>query len=185
MNENPRTIPRLFERSVAEFGQNVLLWEKKDGAYRGSTYRRIHDQVLRCASGFLSLGIQKGDRIGLLSEGRNDWVIAELGILYAGAVNVPLSVKLEEIAEIQFRLSHSGCRIVVVSGSQAQKILQVRAGLPDLKLLILLDGAGSPREQTMSFETLLNRGDEFISTRRGEFEQRLQSIGESDPANIC
>ncbi len=185
MNENPRTIPQLFEHSVAGFGENVLLWEKKEGAYRGSTYRHIRDQVLRCASGFLSLGIQKGDRIALLAEGRNDWVIAELGILYAGAVNVPLSVKLEELAEVQFRLAHSGCRIAVVSGAQAQKILQVRAGLPDLKLLILLDGKGEPREQTMSFETLLKRGDEFFSMRRGEFEQRLHSIGESDPANIC
>ena len=42
----------------------------------------------------MSLGINKGDRISLLSEGRNLWVIGELGILYAGAVNVPLSIKL-------------------------------------------------------------------------------------------
>ncbi len=185
MGERPGTIPQLFEQSAASFGDNILLWEKRDGAYRGSTYRHVRDQVLRCASGFLSLGIQKGDRIALLSEGRNDWVVAELGILYAGATNVPLSIKIEELAEIQFRLSHSGCRIAVASGSQAQKVLQIRAGLPNLELLILLDDAGAPRDGTISFDALLKRGDEFISARRGELDERRQSINPSDPANIC
>ncbi len=185
MSERPGTIPQLFEQSAERFGDNILLWEKREGAYRSSTYRQIRDQVLRCASGFLSLGIRKGDRVALLSEGRNDWVIAELGILHAGAVNVPLSVKIEELAEIQFRLSHSGCRIAVASGAQAQKILQIRAGLPNLELLILLDDAGEPRNQTISFDTLLKRGDGFTSARRGELEQRQQSISPSDPANIC
>lgn len=39
----------------------------------------------------MSMGIKKGDRLALLSEGRNDWVISELGILYAGAIDVPLA----------------------------------------------------------------------------------------------
>jgi long-chain acyl-CoA synthetase len=180
-----RTIPELFEQSVGRFGDNVLLRQKTGGPYIGSTYREIYREVRRCAAGLLSLGIQKGDRIALLSEGRNEWVIAELGILFAGAVNVPLSVKIEELAELQFRLFHSGCRIAVVSGTQARKVIQVRDSLPDLKLLVLLDDSGSPREQTMSFETLLSRGDEFLSARRGELEQRRQSIRESDIANIC
>ena len=180
-----RTIPRLFEDSVARFGENVLLREKKGGVYRGVTYNEVRQLVLRCAGGFLSLGIQKGDRIALLSEGRNDWVVAELGMLYAGAVNVPLSVKIEEQSELRFRLDHSGCRIALVSGMQAHKVLQARAALPELKLVILLDGDGSPNEQTMSFEALLKRGEEFLSRRRQEFEQRWHSIEESDPANIC
>ncbi len=180
-----RTIPRMFEDSVVRFGGNVLLWEKKGGAYRASTYNEARLQVLRCAAGLLSLGIQKGDRIALLSEGRNEWVIAELGMLYAGAVNVPLSIKIEESAELRFRLSHSGCRIAMVSGTQAQKILRVRDTLPDLKLVILFDGDGSPREQTMSLNTLMVRGDEFLSQRRDELEQRYQSVQESGPANIC
>ncbi len=179
------TIPELFEQSVARFGDNVLLWEKKEGSYVGCTYREVHGMVRRFAAGLLSLGIQKGDRVALLSEGRNEWAVAELGILYAGAVNVPLSVKIEESAEIQFRLAHAGCRVAVVSGPQSPKLLQVRAALPDLKLLILLDSQGFPGEQTMSFDTLLSRGESFLSSRRTEFEERLQSVTESDPANIC
>ena len=46
----------------------------------------LREKVYCLAAGFQSLGIKKGDRIALLSEGRNNWVIAELAILYAGAV---------------------------------------------------------------------------------------------------
>ncbi len=182
---DPRTIPHMFEQSVARFGANPLLWEKRGATYKSTTYAEVRGLVQRCAAGLLSLGILKSNRIALLSEGRNDWVVAELGILYAGAVNVPLSVKIEEPAELQFRLAHSGCRIAVVSGTQAHKVLQLRGSLPDLKLVILLDGEGSPREQTMSFGTLMKRGADFLAQRRNEYEERWRSLEESDPANIC
>ena len=81
-SSQPRTIPRLFEDSVQKFSQKVMMWEKKETAYRGATYREIQESVHQCAAGLISLGVEKGDRIGLISEGRNDWVIAELGMLF-------------------------------------------------------------------------------------------------------
>ena len=130
---DPRTIPRLFEDSVQKFSQKVMMWEKKGDAYSGSTYREIQESVHAFAAGLIGLGVEKGDRLGLISEGRNDWVIAELGILFAGAINVPLSVKLEERSDLKFRLAHSGCRMVIVSGNQAHKVMKMRVDLPDLK----------------------------------------------------
>jgi long-chain acyl-CoA synthetase len=85
-----RTIPQLFEESVARFPDNVMMWEKKEGAYKGSTYRELRQRVYEAAAGLIDLGVQKGDRLALISEGRNDWVVMELAMLYAGAVNVPL-----------------------------------------------------------------------------------------------
>ena len=121
----PQTIPRLFEDSVERFSKSIMMWEKKETSYKGSTYREIQESVHRCAAGLLTLGIKPGDRIGLIAEGRNDWVIAELGILYAGAISVPLSVKLEERSDLKFRLAHSGCRMVVVSGTQVHKVMKL------------------------------------------------------------
>ena len=105
-----KTIPQLFETSVDKFGPNILLWEKHGETYEGITYRKAHEKVVRFAAGLLGIGIKKGDRVALIAEGRNDWVISELGILYAGAINVPLSVKLNEQSELKFRLAHSGCQ---------------------------------------------------------------------------
>jgi long-chain acyl-CoA synthetase len=175
----------MFEESVARFPSNMMMWEKKGEKYEGTTYRQIRQLVHECAAGLMSLGIEKGDRLALISEGRNDWVISELGILYAGAVNVPLSVKIDELSDLRFRLAHSGCKTVIVSGGQVTKIRQVKRNLPDLEKIIVLDGEVRRDEDEMPFEEVLQSGRQFLQTRRGSFENRWQSIGENDPANIC
>ena len=115
-----RTLPRLLETSAEKYGNNVLMWEKKDKAYQPMTYREMRERIHQFAAGLLSLGVAKGDRLALISEGRTDWVTAELGILYTGAINVPISVKLDELSELKFRLAHSGARMVVVSRGGAR-----------------------------------------------------------------
>ena len=105
------------------------MWEKKDGEYKGSTYKEIRDLSHQFGAGLMAMGINKGDRIGLISEGCNNWIISELGILYTGGVNVPMSVKLEEPSDIQFRLDHSGSRMVIASRTQLKKIRAIKSNL--------------------------------------------------------
>ena len=180
-----RTIPQTFEESVARFSTNIMMWEKKGERYEGSTYLQIQQSVYECAAGLMSIGITKGDRLALISEGRNDWVISELGILYAGAIDVPLSVKIEELADLRFRLAHSGCRMVIVSGNQVHKIRQIRHDLADLEKIIVLDGEVRRDQDELPFSDLLQRGKDLLAVRRSEFEERWRLINENDPANIC
>ena len=108
----PVTIPMLFEASVERFADNVLVRERHDGTWQDTTYGEVRALVHRCAAGLRDLGLAKGDRVALISEGRREWPVSELGILYAGAINVPISVKIEELGELKFRLAHAGCRMV-------------------------------------------------------------------------
>jgi long-chain acyl-CoA synthetase len=89
-----KSLIQFFEECVEKFSNNVYLWEKPQDKYEGTTYGEARKQVHEFAAGLIILGVQSGDRICLLSEGRNNWVIGEMGILYTGATNVPLSVKL-------------------------------------------------------------------------------------------
>jgi long-chain acyl-CoA synthetase len=180
-----RTLPQLFEDSAARYAANVMMWEKTGDRYEGTTYRDIQQLVHACGAGLVAMGIRRGDRVALISEGRNAWVIAELGILYAGAINVPLSVKIEEPSELRFRLGHSGCRMMFVSGAQVQKIRQVRQDLPELERVIVLDGPTRTEEGELSFAELLERGRTFLGASRAEFDTRWQTVAEHDPANIC
>ena len=180
-----RTIPQLLEESAARYPNNIMMLEKSEGDYRGSTYRDIRQRVYEAAAGLMDLGIQKGDRLALISEGRNDWVVMELAILYAGAVNVPLSVKIEELTDLRFRLAHSGCRMVVVSGTQVQKIRELKKDLPDLENIILLDGDAKLEEDEQSLDELLQTGKRYLKFHKTEFEERWKSVAEHDPANIC
>jgi long-chain acyl-CoA synthetase len=184
-NEDPRTLPQLFERSVERYGGNVMMWEKKGINYRGSTYVEMQSMIHRCAAGLLSLGVDRGMRAALLSEGRNDWITAELGLLFNGAICVPLSVKLEEAMELRFRLSHSGCEAAFVSGTQAHKILQLRESLPSLKHVILFDADESTERGVHSFKGLLERGREYLAAQPRECERVWESVEGSDAANIC
>jgi long-chain acyl-CoA synthetase len=179
-----KTIIELFETSVAKFPNNIYLWEKQNGNYVGTTYQQTHELVFRFAAGLIKLGIQKGDRVALISEGRNAWIISELGVLYGGGINVPLSVRLESGNELKFRLMHSGCKMIVVSKGHASKIEDIRNELPDLEKVIYLDGKENPGTKDISYNEVLALGDEYLKTNRTDFDAVYQTIGSDDIANI-
>lgn len=180
-----KTLIELFEQSVAKFPDNPLLWEKTKDQYEPSTYREIHEQVHQFGAGLLSAGLEMGDRVGLLSEGRNAWLISELGILYCEAINVPLSVKLEPY-ELKFRLEHSGAKMLIVSGQQAEKIESIRKELPELKKVIYIDGKENPGTNDLNFSDLVEQGKNFLADpeKKATFDAIWQGIQPDDLANI-
>ncbi len=180
-----RTLPRHFESCAARFADNVMMWEKRGDRYESASYAAIRVLVHRFAAGLMSLGLEKGDRVALISEGRNDWVIGELGILFAGAIDVPISVKIDEMADLKFRLLHSGCKMVIVSQGQVEKIRRVKGDLPDLRRTIILDPLKAFESDEISAASVLKKGEEYLQHSRPAFEARWQSIRESDYANIC
>ena len=179
-----KTIINLFETSVAKFSNNVYLWEKQNGKYEGTTYKQTYDLVYRFGAGLIALGLQKGDRVGLISEGRNAWIISELGILYAGGINVPLSVKLSSSNEFKFRLLHSGCKMLIVSKSQVAKVEEIRNQLPDIEKIIYLDGKENISSTDYSYDQILTLGDEFLKVSKEKFDAVCQNIQANDVANI-
>ena len=180
-----QTLPHFFEQSVEKFSGNIYLLENNGDRYKGITYRETQELVHRFAAGLLSLGIKKGDRVCLMSEGRNAWVVSELGILFTGAINVPLSTRLSEPEEIRFRLSHSGTSIAIVSGRQAEKIRSIKDSLPSLQRLIILDETEIKNPGELSYNQLLLAGDSFLAAQGETFENAWQSISPDDEANIC
>jgi long-chain acyl-CoA synthetase len=182
---NNRTLPWLLENSASRYSNNILMWEKNDQAFQGLTYKQLRERIHQFAAGLLSLGVKKGDRLALIAEGRTDWVTAELGILYTGAINVPISVKMEELSELKFRLAHSGTRMVVVSSGQLDKVQKIKKDLPELEKMILLDEAAGYDKDQITLQNLLDKGKLYLDAHAGELEARWQSIQENDLANIC
>jgi long-chain acyl-CoA synthetase len=180
-----RTLPQLFEDSVARFSDKVMMLEKKTDAYEGTTYAQMRERVHLFAAGLVSLGIRPGDRMSLIADGRNDWVMSELGMFYVGAVDVPISVKIEDLADLTFRLSHSGCRAVVVTQSQIEKIRKIKKNLPELEMTIVLDELKSYEPDEIPVAAVLARGAEFLARDQGAVDARWRAVREDDPANIC
>ena len=178
------TIIDFVEKYTREYASHVFLREKPADHWTETTFEQTRLEAYRVAAGLMSLGINKGDRISLLSEGRNLWVIGELGILYAGAVKVPLSIKLEEGSDLVFRIRHSDSRFVMVSGSQLPKIRRIVSELPALEKIIVFDEIEDRRDNEITMSEVLALGDAFLKEHPGELEARYRSIGPDDYANI-
>ncbi|MBI9052195.1 MAG: AMP-binding protein [Bacteroidales bacterium] len=177
------TLINLFENSVEKYADNAFLWEKKKDKFESTTYKQTQGQVKILTAGLMSLDIKKGDRIALLSEGRNLWVTGELGILYTGAINVPLSIKLEE-TDLKFRLEHSGSKVIIVSNNQANKVRNIKKDLPELVKVIYLDPQEKYEQDEVFIEDILKKGEEYLNENLEAFEKVKNGIEPQDIANI-
>lgn len=178
------TIIDFVEKYVAEFSDNTFLWEKIGDVWEPTTYSETLRQAYRIGAGLMALGVQKGEKVSYLSEGRNLWVIGELGVLYAGAVNVPLSIKLEEANDLVFRIRHSDSKYVVTSKFQLQKIRKILPECPLVEKVIVFDEIPDMRENEIYIGDVMKMGDDFLARNRELFVQRFKSIGPDDYANI-
>ena len=145
----------------------------------------MKEQVYRLGAGLQALGVKKGDTMALLSEGRNMWVIGELAMFYAGAVNVPLSIKLEESNDLLFRLIHGDVKYIMVSGTQLRKIRTIKDQLTEVQKVIIFDKQDSYEDKEISLDEVLQMGDEFMKEHTmEEFLQVANSIQNDDYATI-
>lgn len=180
-----KTIIDLFEQSVSLYPDNTFLLEKSGQAYSPTTYSDVRRLVYRLGAGLQALGIRKGENMALLSEGRNMWIIGELAMFYAGAVNVPLSVKLEESNDLLFRLLHGDVRCIMVSGTQLAKIRLIKNQIPHVRHIIVFDEQDKYEEREMHVSTLFDMGDTYLDEHtEEEFLKVARSIKNDDYATI-
>ncbi|MBD3410784.1 MAG: AMP-binding protein [Ignavibacteriales bacterium] len=182
---NTRTIVGLLEESASKYADRPYLMEKRDGEWRSTTYLDTRRRARAFAAGLIEAGVEKGDRAAIISEGRADWVIAELGVALAGAVCVPISVRVEEREDLLYRLKHSGSKIAIVSERNRKKIEEVAADLSDLEHVLLFDGGERRGERELLFEEIVAAGERALERDPEALERRVASVGEDDPVNIC
>ena len=178
-----KTIIDLFEASVRKYGAKTFLLEKRHHKFEPTTYAETREQALEAGAGLAALGIRPGDKVAILAEGSNAWIISELGLFYAGAVSVPLSVKLEESNDLLFRMRHAEVKAVFVSKHQLPKIRRIRAGLPQLEQVIVLGHIPLESGET-AYGTLKRLGREYLAKNKAEFMEIGQAIRNDDYATI-
>ena len=160
------TLISMFEQSIQQHGSKPALAHKpKGGTYQDISYTQLGESVDAFSKGLCTLGVQKDDRVALLSENRPEWAITDFGSLKAGAVTVPMFSTLTA-AQVSYILKDSGAKIICVStASQLKKALSIRDEVPTLEHIILFD---STEDETpagvIQFEDVCNRGKAVDST---------------------
>ncbi len=178
-----KTIIDLFEASVAEYGPKTFLLEKKTDKFEPTTYAETKDIALKTGAGLAALGIQPKQTVSILAEGCNDWITSELGLLYAGAISVPLSIKLEEANDLLFRLRHADVCAIFVSKNQLPKIRKIREQLPLLKHVIVFGNVELEKDEK-SLADVMALGEKYLAEHEEEFLAIGRSIRNDDYATI-
>lgn len=183
MEKKRPTIIDFVEQYTAKYGDETFLREKVDGVWKETSFNTTREEAHILAAGFMSMGIEKGDKVALISEGRNYWIFSELGILYAGAVNVPLSFKLESDTDLTFRINHSDARFVIASQTQIDKIRRVIDRCPKVEKVIVMDPI-ELKDGEIYIGDIRAAGKEYLKEHQDLLLERMASVGPDDYANI-
>ncbi|KAF0201095.1 MAG: AMP-forming long-chain acyl-CoA [Bacteroidetes bacterium] len=178
-----RNLIDLLDVAVEKFPDNTYLHEKRGSEWHQRTYTQTREKVHAFGAGLLKLGVEYGDRIALLSEGRDSWIISELGLLCTGCCSVPLSVKLTP-AEISFRIKHSGAKVAIVSENQLYKIKEIQQELTELEHIILLDKTSVKQSGDYYFEDICEEGAAIMKSNPDVLRETINKLQPETIANI-
>lgn len=178
------TIIDFVEKYTRLYDGDTFMRENINGVWEETSFRTTREESRLLAAGWMALGLKKGEKAALISEGKNRWVLSELGLLYAGGVDVPLSTKLEETGDLLFRIRHSESRFVMASAQQLPKIRKVVPECPLVEKVIVIDDIDGLLDNEMTLTSLRAMGVEYMREHPEALEERIRTIGPDDYANI-
>ncbi len=114
--------------------------------WRPISYREVFKQGLDLATGLIDLGVKARDHVGLFGDNRYEWILADYGVILAGAADVPRGRDVTD-AELLYIIEHAGIEVAFVETADLMnKVLRLRPQLPALREIILLDPKAKPHE---------------------------------------
>jgi len=178
-----RNLVELFEAQAKARAGRAAVKHKRDGAWQDVSWAELARRARDVSDGLAAMGVKAGDRIAILGETNLDWILADLGLLGAGAIAVTI-YQSNKAHECQFILQDSGARFVFCGDeSQVAKIREAKANLPALEGIIRATGsARDPSERTLA--DVEKAGAAFREQNPDAHAQRLARIGPGDPATF-
>lgn len=176
-------LAQVLRLQAARLGPRPALRFRRHGTYRDLSWEEYLHQVQAAAMALVEAGVAVGDRVGLVGENSATWLIADMAILTAGAVNVtphaPLTAR-----QIQYQLHDAGAVWAIVSNrTQLEKLRSQRNEMPDLRGLVVFDG-NAAADDALSWESFQRRGRLALERNPGELRRREERVSREDLATI-
>jgi long-chain acyl-CoA synthetase len=164
-----RTLVDLF-RHVAAKPKPALLNYRSGGQWQAMATEELIGKVRLTTMGLYALGIRPGEHVGLLSENRVEWTIADLAIINCGAADVPIYAT-QAPKQVAYILNDAGAEVLFISNqAQYDRVRDALHSCPKLRVIISFDQVNAPSGKVMSFEELLNWGRAADDTDPRAFE---------------
>ncbi len=152
---NYGTLPSRFLHAIDNLPNPRAQMVRRDGRWEAISSQEFLRRVAGLSTALVELGVKPGDRVGLFSANRPEWHTADFAINGAGAVTVPVYFN-ESPDRTTYILKHCGAKVVFVVGApQLQKLLAVRANLPELEQIVVADGGAHVPSECLRYETLV------------------------------
>lgn len=172
-----RTIADLLPLAAARYGDRVAVTFKRDGTWQQVTTAEVAAVAEEIALGLVALGIEPRDAVSILCRTRPEWTYCDFGATETGATVVPI-YPTNSPEECEWVLLDSGARAVICEdAAQVAKIAQVRARLPRLEHVIVIDAEGAPAD-AIALDDLRASGRDGD---RAEIERRIAAVDPDDP----
>ena len=146
----------MFFDNTAEIGDRPFLWRKTGGEWHSTTGNAARETASALAAGLTSLGVAPGDRVVLVSESRPEWMIADLGIMAAGAISVPAYVT-NRVPDHLHVLKDSGAKGAIVSGPGLARNLMPAASEAGIEFVIFIDPPEDDADGVVLWKDLIER----------------------------
>jgi long-chain acyl-CoA synthetase len=186
----------MLHEAAKRYPERAYTTGKTDEGWKACTFSRADGISDKIAAFLLSSGIEKEQTVGILSEGRTEWVAFELGVIKARGISVPLSIKLTP-QEIAFRVNHSEAIALAVSRNTLSNTIKAMSGFDHKVLLVYLDEMDDrlsakvaetgwkEGEDFVTWGTMVSRGTELLSEKPDAVARTETLIEENDTVNIC
>jgi long-chain acyl-CoA synthetase len=173
----PRTLADIFFTAVERNAECVAMF-RQNGQWRPVSARQYYAYVASVARALRSWGIQRGDRVAILSENRLEWMLADFACVCSGILDVPVYTTLTA-DQTAYLLKNSGARVIFVSTQeQLEKIQSIQAQTA-IEKIVMMDNATAPN--VIAMRSLL----ENASTERDPlFDEQARTIQPDDIATL-
>jgi long-chain acyl-CoA synthetase len=182
---NERNLVELHRRQAERLGPRPALRSKQHGIWHDVTWQRYRAEAVAVAAALVEAGVAPGDRVGMVAENSVEWLIADMAILTAGAINVPPHAPLTA-KQIHYQLVDAEVSFLFVSGRvQLDKVLQIRDSLPLVRHIVVFDReASAGRDDLISWRSFQQRGRQALPHLAAELTRREAALGLDDLATI-
>src|SRR5687768_10783629 len=185
---NPEQLPEgtlveLFFKAVDTFRLPNAQMVRGEAEWKSISHEQLLDDVRSLAAALLQAGLQRGDRVALLSENRPEWALADYAMLCVGILNVPLYGTLPP-GQIEFMMKDSETRAIFLSNAdQLAKIEEIAANLPALMLNITFDRTGSASPRVRTLQEMIESGRK-VRTDEASFRREATTAKPHDLATL-
>jgi len=175
-----QTLPQVFFEKAGERGDAPMFWEKRYNAWQAISWARAREEVVALARELRASGVERGDRVLLVSENRPEWGLADLAIMAAGAITVP-AYTTNTIHDHAHLINDCDPRLAIVSTNRlAERLLSAIRENGQIRTVVTIDGAGGATDgiDIINWRDMIRRG----VARDDNIEGELQSLARTDTA---